>query len=233
VIQLNRRPSGAVELAVGACAFSSRSPALVLGALLAGCGTQKSECSSTLECDPGTHCVDGRCGFECSIDYDCRSPDLRCDDRGRCVPVGGGDADADADTDADGCDVGRAESFGATMIGCPGAVAWSDRYAVCPAGWYPCSAAEWVARHGSTAPTFDYWTDDDLRYDDAPPDCWVDETIGSTCPGEPMRVCTPAGVDAFGNGCNWQNCGYHAAPPPDHFFGGCSGNATAGVLCCD
>lgn len=37
--------------------------------------------------------------------------------------------------------------------------------------------------------------------------------------------------DRLGNSCNWHNCGLNE-PGANRYFGGCNGNATAGVLCC-
>lgn len=249
-----------------------------------GCAEEEAQCRTTTECSLGTHCVDGQCGFECQIDYECRDLDLRCDDRGRCIPIAGADADTDVDTDSDtdgcvgpstncygscvltdsdelncgdcgvGCDfdeecaggtciawvnrgcspqaTGR-EPFAADLVGCPGTVSWDNRWTLCGAGWSPCSAAQWIAGHGGAAPEFDYWTSDDLRYSGDADDCWVDPFEGSECTsGSPMRVCTATGNDTLGNECNWANCGYEAAPPLNHFFGGCEGNDTAGTLCC-
>jgi hypothetical protein len=44
-----------------------------------------------------------------------------------------------------------------------------------------------------------------------------------------MHLCTSAGTDAEGNHCNWVRCGLdqHGGD----YFGGCSGNTTAGALC--
>jgi hypothetical protein len=38
-------------------------------------------------------------------------------------------------------------------------------------------------------------------------------------------------TDLEGNTCNWTACGFNSALP-NAYFGGCSGNNTAGVLCC-
>jgi hypothetical protein len=46
-----------------------------------------------------------------------------------------------------------------------------------------------------------------------------------------MRVCRADSVwDGEANYCNWLHCGINTITP-DHFFGGCSGNLTAGTLC--
>jgi len=51
-----------------------------------------------------------------------------------------------------------------------------------------------------------------------------------------LSVCAPSSsasgpVDPLGNTCNWYNCGLDTSSP-NEFFGGCSGNFTAGTLCC-
>ena len=76
--------------------------------------------------------------------------------------------------------------------------------------------------------------------------CWAAEAGGpgvEACEdGEPMHVCAPgdagdlprgteAAVDSFLNTCNWINCGF-VAYPPNEYFGGCSGNGSAGTACC-
>jgi hypothetical protein len=72
------------------------------------------------------------------------------------------------DTLPDGGDAGEVDAspqvFSATMAGCPCAVYWSQRAALCGTSCTPCSTAQWVAQHGSIAPAFDYWTNDDLGY---------------------------------------------------------------------
>jgi hypothetical protein len=71
---------------------------------------------------------------------------------------------------------------------------------------------------------------DDLRYTGSAGSCAVQFSQGSACPGEPMRVCAGTGPDPEGNVCNWAGCGYQQTTVPD-YFGGCSGNSTAGTLC--
>jgi hypothetical protein len=104
-----------------------------------------------------------------------------------------------------------------------------------------------VARRAGDVPVAHYWTEDSLRYSyydcalfgfdrcnpgsDPNDGCYVDEDAGTACAEDtPMRVCAPFQEDAFGNACNWWNCGYHAEG--NEYFGGCAGNATAGTLCC-
>jgi len=86
-------------------------------------------------------------------------------------------------------------------------------------------------------------TDDPLRWGVSADwgGCWVDEVDGNDCGDTPMRVCVPgSGPEAYGDGvfdrlgnsCNWTDCGYEDIPPPNYFYGGCSGDPTAGTLCC-
>lgn len=123
------------------------------------------------------------------------------------------------------------ESFGNNAVGCPGAVTWDAR--ACGSGSRPCTASEWIAARGTAVPTHDYWTNDNLRYNGSGTNaCFVSTTVGNLCPtNQPMRVCKSGGADPEGNVCNWTDCGY-GANTPDRYFGGCSGNATAGLLCC-
>jgi hypothetical protein len=124
------------------------------------------------------------------------------------------------------------QTFANGINGCGGSVTWESRGSLCAHGSRPCSAAEWIAGHGSTAPTYNYWTNDNLRYSGGPTSCSVSTTTGNFCSAnQPMRLCTSSGSDALGNSCNWFNCG-HGTATPNHYFGGCEGNLTAGTLCC-
>jgi hypothetical protein len=83
----------------------------------------------------------------------------------------------------------------------------------------------------STLPGNDYWTDDLLRFSGTSTSCSVSLTAGTDCGANtPMRVCKPTGLDSFGNTCNWTNCGI-GSPTPNWYFGGCTGNTTAGTVC--
>jgi alpha-tubulin suppressor-like RCC1 family protein len=133
----------------------------------------------------------------------------------------------------EGCADGSADQiFDGNLVGCAGRVAFADRAILCGAGYQPATAAEWVARRRSNAPSHDYWTDDPLLYNGTgTAACFVSTTIGRACDtASPMRVCTASGTDAEGNGCEWTHCGLDVTAP-DLFFGGCSGNPTAGALC--
>ncbi len=147
---------------------------------------------------------------------DCsRSPDSGC------VEVLPGCADGSVD-----------QVFDGEMVGCSGTVTFAERATLCGPGYQPATAAQWVAHHRSTAPTHDYWTDEQLRYNGTGSSaCYVSTTVGVDCgAATPMRVCTPSGTDAEGNHCDWTNCGL-ILPTPSQFFGGCLGNKTAGTLC--
>lgn len=138
-------------------------------------------------------------------------------------------------TGPDCADGAPAQVFGdytPEAVGCPGSVTWSQRASLCAPGSRPCTADEWVDARGSSQPAHNYWTNDNLRYGGSSVSCFASKTSGTLCPsGQPMRVCTSSGTDAEGNVCNWENCGYNATSP-NQYFGGCSGNTTAGTLCC-
>ena len=219
------------------------------------------------------------------------------------------------------------EDFASNMKGCAVTVDFASRAATCGVGWHVCSATEWVARFAGKTPTYNYWTNDNLRYSSSSDGCFVSLSSGTDCSPTPMRVCTAlrgdrdgayatasrfyliqtfladgsvtlvtaiSGVtlssqryfgafsgdvytgallggvgsltltftsdvggtdgtstfvraadqqlvgvqsdfdfvsDPLGNGCNWHKCGLDTALP-NRYFGGCLGNTTAGVLCC-
>jgi hypothetical protein len=141
----------------------------------------------------------------------------------------------DAGPDADAIAPAVPQSFDSKMAGCPGVVSYTDRATLCAASCQPCSAVDWVTRHGSTAPAYDYWTDDNLGYSG-------NFEVGEACtaspfppdaatpgPGAcesflpdggpllaPMRVCIDNNADPFadpstdgvGNQCNWNKCAF-------------------------
>jgi hypothetical protein len=124
------------------------------------------------------------------------------------------------------------QQFSASMVGCAGSVTWDKREYLCAGAWKPCTAKQYVLRRNSVIPDLNYWTDDDLKYEGSSGACWVTKSEkGESCPGEPMRVCTGVQPDGKGNKCNMVGCGYESASP-NQYFGGCSGNDTAGTLCC-
>jgi hypothetical protein len=140
---------------------------------------------------------------------------------------------------AGGCASGRApdDTFASgKMVGCGGNGTFPNRFSVCAAGYHVCSAAEWVGNRGSSVPTEDYWTSDSgLRsngYQSG--NCAVVTSGGQFGCGfqNPMRVCTAQRTnDSYGNACLIGNCGFNTVSP-DEYFGGCSGEWTAGTLCC-
>ena len=130
------------------------------------------------------------------------------------------------------------ESLG-SISGCAGSVAFADRDTLCGPSTSPCTAAQWMASRNAAVPTHNYWTDDALTFaGSGTSSCEVSTSTSvggvtySACGGgaTPMRVCG-ANPDAEGNACNWLHCGYESATPDD-YFGGCSGNTTAGTICC-
>ncbi len=119
------------------------------------------------------------------------------------------------------------------MVGCPGKASFPARATLCAAGARVCTAAEWVARRGGKVPTHAYWTDDVLHWSGTSSACFVTVSGGTACsdPNSPMRVCPPSSPDPLGNVCTWLNCGFLKVTP-NEYFGGCTGNLTAGALCC-
>jgi hypothetical protein len=216
----------------GKCVDTSTSPVHCGGcnqpctgsAPLCSGGACSASCGSATTCKPdaGTpYCAStlgdrhncGGCGIECSESQTCIS--------GKCTL---------------GCASGAAvgDIYSGDMIGCTGKVAWTDRTKLCPPGTRVCTADEWAQRRGTKAPTYSYWTSQDLGWNGTGPDepCSVDVVGGDfvSCEGVPMRVC-PGATDPLGNKCNWTNCGLRTNTP-NQFFGGCEGNLTAGTLCC-
>jgi alpha-tubulin suppressor-like RCC1 family protein len=137
---------------------------------------------------------------------------------------------------AGGCQDGTIEqTFDGGMVGCSGGTTYDTRGTYCAAGYQSATAADWVARRGAAVPSHDYWVNDQLRYNGNAGACFVSTTVGTNCGSTtPMRVCTTArdmtGRDSDGNSCNWINCGINTLTP-NQYFGGCSGNTTAGTLC--
>jgi hypothetical protein len=169
-------------------------------------GTAAVYCADTMT--DGKNC--GACGTACKVNQTCQA--------GTCKDV---------------CTaVSRVgDIFGANMVGCIHTALWTQRAQLCPAGSKVCSAAEWVQRRGTKKPTYDYWTDDDLKWSGKSNSCAVSVTTGNFCDyGTPMRVCSGS-TDPLGNQCNWTDCGF-GTTTPNQYFGGCSGDTTAGALCC-
>lgn len=120
-----------------------------------------------------------------------------------------------------------------TMIGCTGTVAFGNRASLCPPNVPVCTAAQYRQRRGTKAPTYNYWTNDDLRGTGYDGNCAVAPAgtfgYGSCSSTTPMRVCA-AHTDPLGNECNGIRCGWQSTQ--NEWFGGCTGNTTAGSLCC-
>jgi len=166
------------------------------------------------------HC--GKCGNQC--------PPMQKCDKGKCQ---GG-------TTTNGCQDGTAEqTFQQGMVGCAGKITWDKRHDLCASTFRACKASEWVQRRGGKAPSYHYWTNDNLRYGGSSNHCYVTTQGNGHCPtNQPMRVCHDSkpkygysSKDPLGNYCNWYNCGY-GFPYPNQHFGGCKNNPTAGTICC-
>lgn len=167
--------------------------------------------------------------------------------------AGCGSDDGSGDASAGCADGSAMQEVAPGVIGCGGSVLFVDRASLCGRGWHVCTADEWVAGRGESVPENHYWTDDGtlgFAWSGDPGvegfTCWADAVgepgVQACDENQPMRVCTPgdrgdapqgtvASVDAFENDCNWINCGLHTYPVTQ-YFGGCSGNETAGTLCC-
>jgi hypothetical protein len=132
------------------------------------------------------------------------------------------------------------QSFAPGMAGCAGHVAFADRATLCAGGCNVCTAKQWVKNRGGAHPSHDYWVQEALNWSGSGTGAghcgaWDDGSNNTTCSASPMRVCVPSSgggaVDPEGNVCNWDSCGLDSTST-DSDFGGCSGNPTAGTLCC-
>jgi hypothetical protein len=124
--------------------------------------------------------------------------------------------------------------FAPKMVGCVGTVTFANRATLCAPGVSPCGVADYRSRRGANVPHYNYWTNDVLYGKGDTSTCAVSLTTNNnftSCSSTtPMRVCA-AHTDAVGNQCNGTGCGYEAYSPSE-YFGGCSGDYTAGTLCC-
>jgi len=130
------------------------------------------------------------------------------------------------------------QTFDSFMHSCAVTVSFASRATACSAGHHVCTASEWNAHRGATAPTLDYWTGDNpLNFilGGSTNSCTVSATAGT-------NVCAP-GVGAMlvcpnGSGnCQLTGCGLDSTTR--QFFGGCATNGTpgdfsiaSGSLCC-
>lgn len=127
--------------------------------------------------------------------------------------------------------------FSNEMVGCAGKVLYPNRATLCGPTLHVCSAKEWADGNGTTAPQYNYWVNDPLRYYTGTSDaCGASVTDGGyywkSCSSadSPMRVCADE-TDPLGNTCNWTECGLDGTSP-NEYFGGCNNNWYAGTLCC-
>ncbi|MDB4934413.1 MAG: Tryptophan synthase alpha chain [Labilithrix sp.] len=204
--------------------------------------------SCTNACAPGLLCSAGACTTDCGALSTCPLPatadagtatayctDEQTDNKncGACGKACKANQLCKAGVCKDVCtDVSRVgDVFAPNMVGCVQTASWFQRIYICPPGSKVCSAQEWTQRHGTKTPTYDYWTDDDLRWSGADQKCSVSATSGNYCDyGTPMRVCAGK-TDPLGNQCRWTNCGFNGTTP-NQYLGGCIGNKTAGAVCC-
>lgn len=199
------------------------------------CGTCGASCG-------GGHCLSGlccpkthdKCGGACA---DLQNNPKNCGTCGKtCKASETCKAGACKGTTTSPCaDSSVEQTFNKGMVGCAGKEEWSKRATLCGTGYRVCKAAEWVDRRGNKTPSYNYWTNEELRYGGYGTGyCYATETGGKKCnSGTPMRVCVNSnwGYDSLGNHCSWYRCGYKKTNP-NHYFGGCNGNKTAGAICC-
>ena len=212
------------------------------GAPIAECGdgilTAPEVCDDGYASDCGVcnaTCTGAGSGSVCGDSVVCADTEL-CDDGGD--PWGACNATCTG-TGSSVC-AGSAvasQDFGGTMVGCAGTVTYANRVSLCALGARVCTSQDWVARHGATAPSYNYWVDDSLMYYTGQSGyCAASASSGGytwgACSGydTPLRVCAGY-TDTLGNQCNWIGCGLGGKSPTE-YFGGCNGNTTAGALCC-
>jgi uncharacterized repeat protein (TIGR03803 family) len=127
------------------------------------------------------------------------------------------------------------QMFDTYMHGCAGPggqISYSSRAALCSTGLHACSAAEWVAHYGGTAPASNYWTVDmPLNFvSGTTGSCSVSARTGTNpCTGGAMLVC-PNNMSS----CNIYGCGLDDNTK-QQFFGGCAHpqfGFAGGTLCC-
>lgn len=182
------------------------------GACVTDCGAGLARCvvdgveSCVNHSNDVAHC--GSCSKACAVGETCEA--------GTCVELCAGNGTL-------------GDAFGPTMTGCRGRVRYQNRASFCPPNTHVCSAAEYVQRRAGKKPSYNYWTNDNLRYGGSASSCRA-TAAGNSCGGNPMRVCAGR-RDPLGNECNWSSCGL-GTNTPNEWFGGCIDNTTAGVLCC-
>ena len=195
-------------------ACSGLTPFCVGGACVPDCGAT-SLCAATTT--QPVYCANlttdikncGTCGTTCAANETCTGTPAAC--KALCAP---GSLPGDV--------------FAPNMVGCTGKVGYASAATLCPAGTAVCTPTQFVARGAGKKPKYNYWTSDYLGYEGSDGDCSVGTSGYYGC-NNPMRVCTGS-VDPLGNRCNWTGCGYKTRT--NQYFGGCSGNTTAGALCC-
>jgi len=207
---------------------------------LANCGACGAPCATLLVCSASvcmSTCASNlaRCatGAGTAICADLTTDPKNC---GTCGTVCGATERCTAGKCTSFCAAGVVvgDVFAPKMVGCVGKVSFASRATLCAPGVAPCGVADYRARRGTSVPHYNYWTNDVLYGAGDTYTCAVSPTAGggyNSCSSTtPMRVCS-AHTDAVGNQCNGIGCGYQAYSP-NEYFGGCSGDNSAGTLCC-
>jgi len=209
------------------------------GSDLANCGACGQACESLLLCSAGV--CKSTCGSgltRCTTGAAPICADLMNDPKycGACGTACGATERCTAGKCTSYCAAGTVvgDVFAPKMVGCVGKVSFANRATLCAAGVAPCSVATYRTLRGTAAPHYNYWTNDVLYGAGDTSTCAVSPTMSgsfdSCSSTTPMRVCA-AHTDAVGNQCNGIGCGYQAYSP-NEYFGGCTGDNTAGTLCC-
>jgi hypothetical protein len=153
--------------------------------------------------------------------------------------------------DANGNPTVATQKFTPKIWGCAGKYNWPASTA-CASPAVVCSVATWVsyfrgAGAAAKQPGRHYWTSDHLQYGSVTGACYASALPPNSsappylydCGANPMKVCASSSTTPFqsvtdvdGNVCNWTNCSNDLSGTPNDYLGGCSGNTTAGALCC-
>jgi hypothetical protein len=136
-----------------------------------------------------------------------------------------------------GCADGSTEqTFTRGMVGCAGRATYANAAQLCTAGYALGTESEWLRFRIGGVPAHNYWVAlPSTHFSGSGAACVATNNAADpSCPADsPMRVCTPSGVDAEGNRCNWVNCDSSSpeSSETNEYLGGCWGNTSAGAIC--